>query len=104
MKFHSTILPAMTAAAVIYIIVTNLPAAEDRVMYVYYIKVRYCNKELQLSLQRPTAHIIIINNNNMAVAINLLLSLTIDDGGGGVYTIIINFPVAEELCRYIILW
>ena len=53
-------------------------------MYVYYIKVRYCNKELQLSLRRPAAHIIIIiNNNNMAAAINLLLSRTIDDGGGG---------------------
>ena len=52
-----------------------------RVMYVYYIKVRYCNKELQL-LRRPAAHII-VNNNNMAAAINLLLSRTIDDGGGG---------------------
>ena len=75
-----------------------------RVMYVYYIEVRYCNKELQLSLRRPAAHIIIIiNNNNMAAAINLLLSRTIDDGGAVVYTIIINLPVAEELCRYIIL-
>ena len=74
------------------IIVTNLPAASCwRVMYVYYIKVRYCNKELQLLLRRPAAHIIINNNNNiiinntnnMAAAINLLLYRTIDDGGGG---------------------
>ena len=52
-------------------------------MYVYYIKVGYCNKELQLSLRRLAAHIIINNNNNMAAAINLLLSQTINDGGGG---------------------
>ena len=39
----------MTAAAVVvlYIIATN-----NSVMYVYYIKVIYCNKELQLSLRR----------------------------------------------------
>ena len=86
------------------IIVTNL-------MYVYYIKVGYCNKELQLSLRRPAAHIIINNNNNiiinnnnnMAAAINLLLSRTIDDGGGsGIYHHY-QLAVAEELCRYIIL-
>ena len=77
----------MTAVAVV---VYYHRYQQQRVMYVYYIKVRYCNKELQLSLRRPAAHIIIINNNiiitknnNMAVAINLLLSRTIDDGGGG---------------------
>ena len=82
-----------------------------RVMYVYYIKVRYCNKELQLLLRRPAAHIIINNNNNIiinnnmaAAAINLLLSRTIDDGGGGgIYHHYQLATCSKELCRYIIL-
>ena len=81
-----------------------------RVMYVYYIEVRYCNKELQL-LRRPAAHIIINNNNNSSsltttiwlprlICCYLELLMTV---AAVIYTMIINLPVAEELCRYIIL-
>ena len=51
MKFHllnrCQLITAAAAVVVLYIIVAN-----NSVMYVYYIKVIYCNKELQLSLRR----------------------------------------------------
>ena len=50
MKFHllnRCQLMTVAAVVVLYIIATN-----NSVMYVYYIKVIYCNKELQLSLRR----------------------------------------------------
>ena len=69
-----------------------------RVMYVYYIEVRYCNKELQLSLRRP-AHISSSSSSTTTIWLPRLICCYLEllmTAAAVVYTIIINY------CRWVL--
>ena len=105
MKFHLlNRCQLMTAAAVVvYIIVTNLPAAEELCMYIilrWDTAIKNCNchcggRRHILSSSSTTT---IWLPRLICCYLELLMTVA-----AVIYTMIINLPVAEELCRYIIL-
>jgi len=104
MKFHllnrCQLMTAAAAAVVVYIIVTNLPAAEELCMYII---LRWDTAIKNCNCCGGRRH---ISSSTTTIWLPRLICCYLEQlmtVAAVVYTIIINFPVAKELCRYIIL-